>query len=116
MPLLGVTSTAMYGESAALLTRIITPALAHPSVFVWEVTRALTLPSPGRFVPAKWNWSDVPQMSPPAPWIVHVPLLSDWVPAGVGLPMSAQLHPLGQAAGVMTVSKVAVLIEAAWDV
>src|SRR5437660_10015222 len=57
-------------------------------------------------------------MSPPAPWIVQVPLLSDWVPTGVGLPMSEQLHPVGQPlAGVTaTESKVAVLIEAAWEV
>src|SRR5439155_25139084 len=37
-------------------------------------------------------------MSPPAPCTVQVPPLSDWLPARAGLPMSAQLHGLGQEA------------------
>src|ERR1700732_882143 len=38
-------------------------------------------------------------MSLPPPWMVHVPLLSDSLPAGIGLPMSAQFHPVGQPGG-----------------
>src|SRR5437879_566727 len=39
-------------------------------------------------------------MSVPAPCSVHTPLLSDWLPAGVGLPMSAQLHwPMHEGGG-----------------
>src|SRR4029077_13343941 len=35
-------------------------------------------------------------MSLPPPWMVQVPLLSDSLPAGAGLPMSAQFHDVGQ--------------------
>ncbi len=35
-------------------------------------------------------------MSPPDPSNVHTPLLSDWVPARPGLPMSPQVHVAGQ--------------------
>ncbi len=38
-------------------------------------------------------------MSLPAPWRVHVPLLSDWLPISSGFPTSLQLQPPGQ--GVM---------------
>ena len=38
----------------------------------------------------------MPKMSAPPPWRVQVPLASDWPPAGAGLPMSPQVHPLGQ--------------------
>src|ERR1700737_2894169 len=37
-------------------------------------------------------------MSVPPPWIVQVPPVTDWLPTGVGLPMSAQLQPLAQLA------------------
>ncbi len=35
-------------------------------------------------------------MSPPDPSNVHTPLLSDWVPERLGLPMSPQVHVAGQ--------------------
>src|SRR5438132_5084627 len=38
-------------------------------------------------------------MSPPLPETVQVPLLSDWLPANAGLPMSAQLQPLTHGTG-----------------
>ena len=40
-------------------------------------------------------------MSVPPAWMVQAPLSgsNDWVPAGLGLPMSAQLHGAGQATG-----------------
>src|SRR5215831_19223619 len=72
------------------------PALAHGSVLVCEARRALTVASAATDRQTKWNWSNVSQMSPPAPWTVHVPPLSVWFPTTVGLPTSAQLHPLGQ--------------------
>src|SRR5205809_3783850 len=48
-------------------------------------------------------------MSAPPACIVQVPLLTDWLPVGVGLPMSAQVQPAGQTRDVLTftVSKVA---------
>src|SRR5947209_14087226 len=38
-------------------------------------------------------------MSPPPPWIVHVPDDSVWPPAGVAAPMSAHDHPVGHPGG-----------------
>src|SRR5258706_7428368 len=76
-----------------------TPALAQPSVLVCEVTCALAAPSPGRFWESKWNWSAVPQMSPPAPCTVQTPFVTSCVPASAGLPMSWQVQPAGHAAG-----------------
>src|SRR3954447_22944463 len=35
-------------------------------------------------------------MSAPPPWMVHVPVLSDWLPTSAGVPTSPQLHPSGQ--------------------
>ena len=51
----------------------------------------------------KWKVSVVPQMSLPPAVIVQVPLLSDWPPAGTGLPMSAQLQLKGQVLGATRV-------------
>src|SRR5438128_1081715 len=92
------------------------PVLAHGSVLVCETTRALSVPSAASACQTKWNSSAVLQMSPPPPWMVQVPLLSTWLPTGVGLPMSAQVQPLGQAGGgggalplTFSVSKVAEL-------
>src|SRR2546430_17700612 len=76
-----------------------TPALAQPWVFPWAPTRALAVPSPATFCDSKRNWSPVPQMSPPPPCTVQLPLSSDWVPAGVAPPISAHVHPLGQVNG-----------------
>src|SRR5260221_13713343 len=76
-----------------------TPALAQPSVLVCEVTCALAPPSPGRFWESKWNWSAVPQMSPPAPCTVQTPFATSCVPARAGLPMSWQVQPAGAAPG-----------------
>src|SRR5437660_2594554 len=77
-----------------------TPAFAHGSVALCAVTRAVTGPSPASGCETRWNWSLVPQMSPPPPWTVQVPLASSvWAPAGVAPPTSVQLQPLGQSAG-----------------
>src|SRR5206468_6848945 len=61
--------------------------------------RALTVPSPASGCDTKWNWSPVPQMSPPPPCTVQVEPFRDCVPAGVAPPTSAHVHPLGQALG-----------------
>ena len=37
-------------------------------------------------------------MSPPEPWMLHVPLLSDSLPERLGPPISAQVQPDGQLA------------------
>src|SRR5215472_7659296 len=95
-----------------------TPALAHGSVADWDVTRAVTEPSPASDCETKWNWSLVPQMSPPPPWTVHVPAPSTvWAPAGVAPPTSVQVQPFGQSAGgggapaaTATVSNVTALV------
>src|SRR5215472_12901474 len=77
-----------------------TPALAQGLVADWEVTRAVTGPSPAIDCEMKWNWSLVPQMSPPPPWTVQVPGPSSvWAPAGTAPPTSVQVQPFGQSAG-----------------
>src|SRR3989440_5632861 len=82
-----------------------------------SIIRALTLPWAASVCETKGNWSAVPQMSLPPPWIVQVPPLRDWLPAGKGYPISPQLQPPVQIVGgggavvlKLTVSKVAVLI------
>src|SRR5690348_8337231 len=77
-----------------------TPALARLFVLVCVRTCALMPPSATNDCQTKWNWSAVPPMSFPSPAIVQTPLLSDWLPARGGLPMSAQLQPVGQGAVV----------------
>src|SRR5258708_37977234 len=96
-----------------------TPALAHGSLLPCATTLALTPPFPARGWETRWNWSAVPQMSPPPPSIVHVPLTSTWSPDGVAPPTSAQLQLPGQRTGgggavvaTLTVSNVAVVVEA----
>jgi hypothetical protein len=76
-----------------------TPAFAHVFVLPCPITRAVTVPSAASGCQAKWNWSLVPQMSPPPPWTVHVAPFTDCVPAGVAPPTSAHVHPDGQPAG-----------------
>src|SRR5262245_29595238 len=56
-------------------------------------------PLPLTLCQMKWNWSLVAQMSLPPPWMAQAPPLSAWPPAGLGPPMSAQLHPLGHTVG-----------------
>ena len=98
-----------------MLERSITPAFAHGDVFVCEIARATIDPFVGSVCQAKWNASAVDQMSPPPPWIVQVPLVSDCVPVTPVEPMSAQVQPVGHAPGggpagpSVTVSKVPVL-------
>src|SRR2546421_9876751 len=82
-----------------------------------SIIRALTLPLAASVCETKWNWSEAPQISLPPPWIVQVPPLRDWLPAGKGYPISPQLQPPVQIVGgggavvlKLTVSKVAVLI------
>lgn len=58
-------------------------------------------------------------MSVPPAWIVHVPLLSTWLPAGKGLPISAQFQPVGHARVVLTFTLSNVTVFAApelWEV
>ena len=57
----------------------------------------MTLPFPGSVCDTKWNSSAVPVMSAPPALIVHLPvlLLYDWLPGGMGPPMSAQVHGVG---------------------
>src|SRR5260370_3932411 len=82
-----------------LLCRSITPALAQGSVLPCVATRPLAVPSPASGCQTKWNWSPVFQMSVPAPCTVQVPPFNDWSPTTMGLPTSAQPHPLGQGLG-----------------
>src|SRR2546429_8837288 len=63
------------------------------------MSRALTLPLAASACETKWNWSAVPQMSLPPPWIVQVRPLRDWLPAGYGYPISPQLQPPVQIVG-----------------
>src|SRR4030088_2885600 len=101
-----------------------TPALAHGSLLPWATTLALTAPFPASGCETRWNWSAVPQMSPPPPSTVHVPLTSTWSPDGVAPPASPQLQPPGQRTGgggavvaTLTVSNVTVVVVAVlWDV
>src|SRR2546421_9713024 len=83
-------------DQESLLWRSITPALAQPVVWVCETARALTLPLAASACETKWNWSEVPQMSLPPPWIVQVPPLRDWLPARAGFPISPQFQPRAQ--------------------
>ena len=98
-----------------MLERSITPAFAHGEVLVWEIARAAIDPSVGRVCQAKWNASAVDQMSPPPPWTVQVPAVSDCEPVTPVEPMSAQVQPAGHAPGGgpavpnVIVSKVTVL-------
>ena len=73
-----------------------TPALAHGSVAVWEVTWAATVPSAARVWLTNWKASDVPQMSPPPPLIDQVEPVSVCWPRGRAPPMSEQVQPVGQ--------------------
>src|SRR5205807_7603051 len=75
-----------------------TPDLAEASVLVCDATRPVTPPSPDSDLDTKWNWSEAPLMSLPPPLTVHVPLpvFNDWLPAGVGPPMSAPVHPAAE--------------------
>ena len=72
-----------------------TPALAQVFVLLMSVTRATKAPFPVQGTEANWNWSEVAQISDPAPLTVNVPLTADAVPASVGEPRSRVLHPLG---------------------
>src|SRR2546421_2694006 len=69
-----------------------TPVLAQGLVFDCDVTCALMLPSPASGCETNWNWSAELWISLPAPLMVHVPLLSDALPASPGLPTSAHVH------------------------
>jgi hypothetical protein len=73
--------------------------LAQPLLFVCDAMWALTLPVPGSDCQMEWKPSAAFQMSPPPPWIVQVLPLADWLPAGVGLPMSAHVHAVGHGGG-----------------
>src|ERR1039457_186396 len=72
-----------------------TPDSAAEPAGVWDVIRATTPPPDGRVFQRKWNWSAVPPMPAPPPWIVQLPLLGlrFWPPAGVAFPMSPELQP-----------------------
>ncbi len=106
-----------------MLDLSITPAFAHADVLVCEIARATIDPSVGSVCQAKWNASAVDQMSPPPPWTVQVPAVSDCAPVTPVEPMSAQVQPVGHAPGggpalpSVTVSKVTVLSWLVlWDV
>ena len=73
-PAPGETSTEYSGAAGSEEDRSMTPALALELELVWEVTSALTLPSPTNGADTKWNWSEVPVMSVPPPVMVHVPV------------------------------------------
>ena len=68
-------------------------------MFVCDAMWALMLPVPASDCEMRWNASVLPQMSPPPPWTVQVFPLVDWLPAGVGLPMSEQVHAVGHGGG-----------------
>src|ERR1700730_13816931 len=74
------------------------PALAQGLVVggFWAVMCALTIALPGSGWDSSRNWSETFQMSPPPPWTFQVPPLTVSLPAGAGLPMSAQVPPPGQ--------------------
>src|SRR5579863_7729451 len=75
------------------------PAFAHALVFCWAVMCAVTDPSAGNDWDTKWNESAVPQMSPPPPTSVQVPLDSVSWPAGSAPPMSVHVHTPGHTPG-----------------
>ena len=79
-----------------MVSRSMTPALAQGDVSVWEVTWALTVPSPAKVWLTKWKASDVPKMSPPPPLIDQVEPVSVCWPAGRAPPMSEHVQPVGQ--------------------
>ncbi|HEY7199659.1 MAG TPA: hypothetical protein VIC57_05585 [Candidatus Dormibacteraeota bacterium] len=70
--------------------------MAQGSVALSEATRALTVPSPASDWETRWNWSAVPQMSPPPPCTLQTLPARPWLPASSGPPMSAHAHPAGQ--------------------
>ncbi len=54
-PFAGVTATNAFREPAPRVSRIMTPALAHPLVFCSDATCAMISPSPVSIRYAKWN-------------------------------------------------------------
>src|SRR3989442_10653592 len=62
----------------------------------WAVMCALTMALPGSGWDSSRNWSETSQMSPPPPCTFQVPAFTVSLPAGIGLPMSAQVQPPGQ--------------------
>src|ERR1700682_1233351 len=57
------------------------------------------VPSADAGLERKRNWSLTPQMSPPPPCTVQMPLTTFWPPAGVAPPMSLQPQPTGHRPG-----------------
>ena len=88
VPLPGVITIIACREFAVSDCRIMTPALAESFVFCTPLTRARISPSPVMVCQAKWNWSEEPQMSLPAPFTVKTPPAAEALPASPGLPMS----------------------------
>jgi hypothetical protein len=78
-------------DPAASVSRNMTPAFAHGSVFVWLTTRAVIVPLPVNVCESYWKESAVPQMSTPEPFTVYVPPLLDDEPGAVTPPMSPPL-------------------------
>ncbi len=72
-----------------------TPVSAGELPDACEMMRAPTPPPDASVFQRKWNWSAVPLMPLPPPWIVQVPLPGSrtWPPAGVALPMSPEVQP-----------------------
>src|ERR1022692_3936232 len=86
-----------------------TPALGCAPVLATPVTRASMVPSPVKSLLAKLNWSNVPQMSAPAPFTAHMPVFVfiAALPGTPGEPTSWSLHSGGKpAVDPGTVSKV----------
>ncbi|MBA7700956.1 hypothetical protein ES703_109682 [subsurface metagenome] len=69
-PFSGVTSSATLRESGSSVSRIITPALAHGSVLSTLSTFAIIAAAPVISLKAKWNSSELAQISAPAAVIV----------------------------------------------
>src|SRR5262249_46092970 len=94
----GVANMSAKGAPASVLSRNITPALAHVLVLgIMLLTLAIIRPSPVQVSDARWNWSLVLQMSAPLPATVQVPLPAMKLaePLMPGLPMSVLTQSVG---------------------
>src|SRR3954469_2805050 len=85
-----------YADEGVSDARIITPILVHGAVFSIVATRAMISPSPFNGWYAKWNASEVPQISAPAPSSVNVPFANDARPLTPTSPMSCESHGAGR--------------------
>ena len=100
--LFGRIATMLSLEFPARVSRIMTPAFAVVCVFCIPVTRAVMLQSPLASCHAKWNTSELPQMSVPAPATCQIPFTYLAFPASPTDPISCFCQGLGSPCETVT--------------